>query len=111
MKKYPLIIILILVILGVIFFTPLTPIGEYVGYRTVGRVNCMLQGKNWGYTANGIASSPGCFTPYADAGKLCKNSDECDGRCMLATGTCEEDNRYKCGIATPEKPDGEPCVP
>lgn len=52
----------------------------------------------------GMLGMPRCITPYADAGQTCRDSSECEGRCLsydppedsadigVLTGQCEADD-------------------
>jgi hypothetical protein len=61
----------------------------------------------------GILQLPSCVVPYADAGKTCSDSAECEGACLLleqfvsdgtqATGQCQQTNSLFGCFATIEQ--------
>ena len=64
--------------------------------------NCAAAGGEWRPVCR--TQRPMCVRAYKDAGKVCTDSNQCDGRCVgegedVKSGVCEADND-PCGCAT-----------
>lgn len=67
---------------------------------------CRAAGGEWGPV--GRLQAPACVLPYSDAGKVCRDSDDCQGECRYAgeetleagqavTGQCQANSdRFGC---------------
>jgi hypothetical protein len=62
------------------------PANETAGDEGGGAVStaeaCAARGGTWGPV--GRLQAPSCVLPYADAGKACRDSDDCEGECRYA---------------------------
>lgn len=59
---------------------------------------CQQQGGQW--QRLGRAQQPTCIVPYADAGKSCRDSRECQGLCQTATHQPNRDIQGTCAASS-----------
>lgn len=53
----------------------------------------------------GMLGSEICFVPYADAGKTCRDGDDCEGNCLLAPiGPTDASSEAVTGRCEPRRP-------
>ncbi len=72
------------------------------GYSQAGKDQCLADGG--AYQRVGMAGRYNCITPYADAGKICRASADCEGQCRVdmeseegAPGKCQANtNPFGC---------------
>ncbi|WP_336986683.1 hypothetical protein [Altererythrobacter aquiaggeris] len=78
------------------------PRGIPDGFSQSAKAAC--EAGNGNYQRAGRAGRYNCITPYADAGKVCRAANECEGQCRVeldapedAPGKCQADsNRFGC---------------
>jgi len=80
-KRFGLILIFVLVLVFILWF--------FRGYNPFQQVFCMMRNDKYEDISRPLGE-PGyyhCTHTYSDGGERCRNSDECEGRCLISEET------------------------